>query len=120
MRVRPALPGSWEQLLRGAELPRCYLTAAAVRRVAGERAERLERAVGVVYRPDREERTHYLRARLADQFDGLIHVDTTRGIEPIDLFAPPQAAAADLEAQETHDSLSRGEPWQPPAVDDRR
>ena len=96
-RVRPGLPGSWEELLHEAELPRFFMTAADMKRVIGDGAERLQRAIGVVYRPDTERRSHYLHARLAEQFDLVIHIDSTRGLEPLDpIEAPPPTPAHEL------------------------
>lgn len=46
--------------------------------------ERLERAIGVIYRPETERLSHYFGARIADQFDALVHIDTTRALEPLD------------------------------------
>ena len=46
----------------------------------GLRASRLERALGVVYPPRTLE---YVPARLADQFDALVHFDETRSLEPL-------------------------------------
>jgi erythromycin esterase-like protein len=80
-RVRAGLPGSWEELFHAAECPRFYVTSGAMKRVVGERAERLQRAIGVVYRPETERRSHYLHARLADEFDLVVHVDSTRGVD---------------------------------------
>ena len=51
------------------------------------RSARLERAIGVIYRPDTERQSHYFRARLADQFDVVIHIDDTRAVEPIERTA---------------------------------
>ena len=48
---------------------------------------RLERAIGVIYRPDTERHSHYFRARLADQFDAVIHIDETRAVEPLERTA---------------------------------
>jgi erythromycin esterase-like protein len=84
MRVRPSLPGSWEELMHEAGDPRFFLCASDMKRVIGEHAERLQRAIGVVYRPETERRNHYLHARLADEFDIVIHIDSTRGVEPLD------------------------------------
>ncbi len=44
---------------------------------------RLERAIGVIYRPETERQSHYFYARLADQFDALLHFDETRAVEPL-------------------------------------
>jgi hypothetical protein len=50
-----------------------------------EGCDRLCRSV--TYRPRTERQSHYLRARLADQFDALIHVDETRAVEPLERTA---------------------------------
>ena len=94
-RVRPSLPGSWEELLHESGMPRFYMTASDMKRVIGEYAERLQRAIGVVYRPQTERRSHYHHARMADEFDIVIHIDVTRGVEPLDSIddqshTPPQ------------------------------
>jgi erythromycin esterase-like protein len=44
----------------------------------------LERAIGVIYRPETERLSHYFIARLADQFDAVIHIDETRAVEPLE------------------------------------
>jgi erythromycin esterase-like protein len=81
--VRPSLAGSWEDVLHGVELPRFYVTASGLRRVATQR-ERLHRAIGVIYRPETERRSHYYHARLAEQFDVVIHVDETHALRTLD------------------------------------
>ncbi|MBV8172116.1 MAG: erythromycin esterase family protein [Candidatus Eremiobacteraeota bacterium] len=43
-----------------------------------------ERAVGVVYRPETELQSHYFRAHIAGQFDGVLHFDRTRAVEPLE------------------------------------
>ena len=43
----------------------------------------LERAVGAVYLPATERRSHYFRARLSKQFDAVIHWDSTSALEPL-------------------------------------
>jgi erythromycin esterase-like protein len=48
------------------------------------REERLERAIGVVYRPRTERVSHWFRARLGEQFDAVIHVDRTSAVEPLE------------------------------------
>ncbi|MCW7539240.1 erythromycin esterase family protein [Aquabacterium sp. A7-Y] len=44
----------------------------------------LQRAIGVIYRPDTELMSHYFRARVSAQFDALIHVDDSRSVRPLD------------------------------------
>ena len=53
---------------------------------------RLERAIGVIYRPETERQSHYFFARLPEQFDALIHIDTTRAVEPLERNAEWNAA----------------------------
>jgi erythromycin esterase-like protein len=76
--VRPALPGSWEELFHERGAPRFVLDSASLR------GRRLERAIGVVYRPETERISHYFHARLADQFDIVIHIDETSALEPLE------------------------------------
>jgi erythromycin esterase-like protein len=48
-------------------------------------APRLQRAIGVIYRPDTELWSHYFGAQVARQFDALVHVDTTQALRPLDI-----------------------------------
>jgi erythromycin esterase-like protein len=82
--VRPALPNSYEALLNSVECPAFFLTLrdkAAVR-VLDE--PRLSRAIGVIYRPETERSSHYFYARLAHQYDAIVHFDRTRAVEPLE------------------------------------
>lgn len=84
-RVRPALPGSYEALFHDTGKPRFLLTLRSEGKVvAGLREPRLERAIGVIYRPQTERVNHYFHARLSDQFDAVIHFDETQAVEPLD------------------------------------
>jgi erythromycin esterase-like protein len=51
------------------------------------RSPRLERAIGVIYRPPTERQSHSFMARVADQFDAVIHLDQTRALEPLERTA---------------------------------
>src|SRR3954447_3528937 len=63
-RVRPALPGSYEAILHDTGLPRFLVTFAENERLtAALGSERLERAIGVIYRPETERASHYFFAR---------------------------------------------------------
>jgi protein-L-isoaspartate(D-aspartate) O-methyltransferase len=46
-------------------------------------ARRLERAIGVVYRPDSERLSHYFDASLSHQFDEWIWIDETSAVRPL-------------------------------------
>lgn len=52
--------------------------------VALLRAPRLERAIGVIYRPETERLSHYFHASLAVQFDAMLYYDRTRTVEPLE------------------------------------
>ena len=45
---------------------------------------RFERAIGVIYVPQTERRSHYFHARLPEQFDFVLHFDETRAVEPLE------------------------------------
>ncbi|MEV6863724.1 erythromycin esterase family protein [Streptosporangium subroseum] len=88
MRVRPALSGSIEALLHEAGNKEFLLSFGLAPRAAEAlRSPWLERAIGVVYRPRTERQSHYLHARVADQFDAVIHIDETRAVEPLERTA---------------------------------
>ena len=83
--VRPALPDSVEELLHEAGEKEFMLSLRpGSQAVEPLRSAHLERAIGVIYRPDTERQSHYLRARVAEQFDAVIHIDETRAVEPLE------------------------------------
>jgi erythromycin esterase-like protein len=85
-RVRPALAGSYEALFHAAGRDRFLLVFNDSETLAEQlRADRLERAIGVIYRPETERQSHYFHARLADQFDAVLHFDETRTIRPLEI-----------------------------------
>ena len=91
-RVRPALRDSFEALFHATRLDRFLLTCRDQDRVTeGLRDPRLERAIGVIYLPETERRSHYFHARLADQFDAVLHFDETQAVEPLERTAEWEA-----------------------------
>jgi erythromycin esterase-like protein len=81
-RVRPGMTGSYEALFHQVE-PDSFLLD--LRDASPElRAARLERAIGVIYRPETERISHYFDARLAEQFDVVIHRDETNALQPLE------------------------------------
>ena len=83
--VRPALPESFEAVFHETDLPRFLLNLRAEQRAAVVlHAPRLERAIGVIYRPETERASHYFHARLSAQFDAVLHFDQTRAVEPLE------------------------------------
>jgi erythromycin esterase-like protein/predicted phosphoribosyltransferase len=77
-RVRPALAGSWEELFHNLQAPDLLLGTGDLQ------GRRLERAIGVVYSPETERISHYFHARLAGQFDMVLHIDATNAVEPLE------------------------------------
>lgn len=86
MTVRPAHPESYERLCHATGVPAFVLP---LRDPASEdlrtelRAPRLERAIGVVYRPATELQSHYFQASLPLQFDAWIWLDETCAVHPV-------------------------------------
>ena len=86
--VRPALPDSVEELFHEVGQKEFLLCFGAAPHAAETlRAARLERAIGVIYRPETERQSHYFQARVADQFDAVVHIDDTRAMEPLERTA---------------------------------
>jgi erythromycin esterase-like protein len=82
-RVRPALPASYEALFHSLQLPRFLPLLGDGGDAPQElRQPRLERAIGVIYLPETERLSHYFKARLAEQFDAVLHFDDTEAVEP--------------------------------------
>jgi len=83
--VRPALAGSIEELLhetgKGDFLVEMHAGSPAA---AALDVVRLGRAIGVIYLPQTERQSHYFHVRPSDQFDAMIHIDTTRALEPLE------------------------------------
>lgn len=81
--VRPSHPSSYERLFHEAGVPACSLALRhpardSVREELG--TPRLERAIGVIYRPETELQSHYFQAALPWQFDAYIWFDETRAL----------------------------------------
>jgi erythromycin esterase-like protein len=102
-RVRPALQDSCEALLHCTGIPSfmlCPLGAGEAGRVLRDPC--LQRAIGVIYRPQTERQSHWLGASLAGQYDALVHIDRTRAVEPLErsgrweLGEPPETYPSSL------------------------
>jgi erythromycin esterase-like protein len=75
--VRRGLEGSWEEHFHEHAVPRAIVDT------RGLEGRRLQRAIGVVYRPETERLSHYFHARIADQYDYVINIDETAAVEPL-------------------------------------
>ena len=86
--VRPALEGSYEAVFHDTNLARFLLGLRSGNDATrGLREARLERAIGVIYRPSTERMSHYFDAELPSQFDVVLHFDETRAVEPLERTA---------------------------------
>jgi erythromycin esterase-like protein len=83
--VRPAHENSYERLCHESDVPRFMLGLrdAGSAHVRGLLTPRLERAIGVIYRPDTELASHYFEAVLPRQFDEYIWFDETHAVTPL-------------------------------------
>ncbi|WP_462380223.1 erythromycin esterase family protein [Pseudomonas sp. Marseille-QA0892] len=84
--VLPSRADSWEQQFLGAGLPAsltCWRdpSRAALRDALAE--PRLERAIGVIYRPQTERYSHYFEAVLSEQFDAMLWFEETHALTPL-------------------------------------
>jgi len=101
-RVNPSRPGSYERQCHDSGVPRFLLDLRdnqpggrreALRRRLAE--PRLERFIGVIYRPDTERWSHYSEATLPEQFDAWVWFDETRALEPLDSGEPQDSDVPD-------------------------
>lgn len=93
--VTKAIPESYEDLFHAVGQDAFLLwlrDAPDLSRLLG--LSRLQRAIGVVYRPEIERQSHYFYACLPEQFDAVIHIDETHALTP--LFTNGPAPAGDL------------------------
>ncbi len=82
--VRPALEGSYEDLFHQTGLSRFWIDLRGAGQIGVLQQRRIERAIGVIYRPETERLSHYFHTRLPEQFDAVIHIDETRAVEPLE------------------------------------
>jgi erythromycin esterase-like protein len=84
--VRPARPDSYEHAFRLAGVARSltdWRGRARQQLALSLREPLLERAIGVVYRPESELLSHYFEAILADQFDAYVWFERTKAVIPL-------------------------------------
>jgi erythromycin esterase-like protein len=83
--VRPGLGGSVERLFHQTGLGRFVLPlgrGSGMQELNNDTL--LERAIGVIYLPRSERASHYFHVHVAQQFDAVLHVDTTHAVRPLD------------------------------------
>jgi protein-L-isoaspartate(D-aspartate) O-methyltransferase len=85
--VRPSLEQSYERLFHASGEPQLLLP---LRKPVSQQlrtalqAPRLQRAIGVIYRPETELQSHYFEAVLPEQFDEYVWFDRTHAVTPLD------------------------------------
>ena len=86
--VLPSRPDSYERIFHASRLPRTLtdLHYPEVRDLLSK--PRLERAIGVVYRPDTERQSHYFEAVLPEQFDAYVWFEQTAAVTPLPTKRP--------------------------------
>ncbi|MGM0555484.1 MAG: erythromycin esterase family protein [Myxococcota bacterium] len=95
--VNPALPESYERLFHQLDEPNFFLDLSQPDIEEGLAEPMLERAIGVIYRPETERQSHYFGAKLSQQFDAVIHIDQSSGVVPL------EQQSGWSEAYDTHD-----------------
>ncbi len=84
--VRASLAGSYERLCHETGDPRFLLPLRGLShssQIAGLMQPKLERAIGVIYRPETELQSHYFEAVLPRQFDEYVWFDETCAVTPL-------------------------------------
>ncbi|KAH7112420.1 erythromycin esterase-domain-containing protein [Dactylonectria macrodidyma] len=95
MKLKPGLPNSYEGLMHATGIKNFMLDLRKskcderLRQLLCNR--RLERSIGVIYRPDTERQSHYSSAVLPEQFDGYIWFDESRHVGTLEVHQPPEA-----------------------------
>jgi erythromycin esterase-like protein len=99
MHVRPGLPNSYEEFFHAAGVENFVLDLREGRCDDKLRQalmkKRLERFIGVIYRPATERQSHYSSAVLPRQFDGLVWFDKSRHVGVLEVHQPHGAVEYD-------------------------
>jgi erythromycin esterase-like protein len=81
--VREPLPGSYEELFSKLEKKEFFLDLRRPETAEILKERRLQRAIGVIYRPETERWSHYFYADLSRQFDFMVHIDRTNALKSL-------------------------------------
>lgn len=83
--VNRGIPGSYEELFHQLKYKNFIFDLNRYKEIEHYlHIPRLQRAIGVIYRPETERMSHYFFTRLPYQFDSIIHLDETTAVEPLD------------------------------------
>ncbi|GGI90132.1 erythromycin esterase family protein [Legionella impletisoli] len=85
-KVVPGMEGSYEALFHDLKYDQFFLKLIDNKDIEHYlKIPRLERAIGVIYRPETERMSHYFFTKLPYQFDGIIHFDHSTAVTPLDI-----------------------------------
>lgn len=85
-RVNPGMAGSYEELFHHLKYKNFLLDLNDNEQIEHYfHTPRLQRAIGVIYRPEAERYSHYFFTHLPYQFDCVIHFDETTAVQPLDM-----------------------------------
>lgn len=90
--VRPGLEHSYEDLFHHVGSPSFYIILRSNdphihqdRCISQDFSiDRLQRFIGVIYRPENEKQSHYFHTKMASQYDAVIHIDRSSAVKPLD------------------------------------
>jgi hypothetical protein len=82
--VRPALEGSYEALFHQTGISGLSTFVRDRRAMQALNKPLLDRAIGVIYRPETERPSHYFPSRMPGQFDAVIQIDRTIALIPFE------------------------------------
>lgn len=85
--IRKPLSGSYEELFSRLREKQFYIDLQSHNVANALQDKRLQRAIGVIYRPETERYSHYFHSSLPQQFDFIIHIDETSALEALPAFA---------------------------------
>lgn len=96
MDIRPSREDSWEIIAHNTGVPSFLLDLErghldTTLRAALARENRLQRFIGVIYRPETERISHYSQAIIHKQFDGYVWFDRTEAVKPLEAIQPKTA-----------------------------
>ena len=82
--VIPALEESYEFLFHEVKYPNFLINLKEAKNsLRFLEPPRLQRAIGVIYRPETERQSHYFQASLLNQFEALVHLNVTHAVTPL-------------------------------------
>jgi erythromycin esterase-like protein len=85
-RVNPGMEGSYEALFHDMRVKNFILNLRDDNQIEHYlHLPRLQRAIGVIYKPETERDSHYYFTNLTSQFDSIIHIDQTTALQPLDI-----------------------------------